>query len=231
MTQQKVIITGGAGVLGGAVAKAFLAAGHRVTVVDHAPAPAVVTDGVLHLGGVDLTDEAAARTAFLQAKVAMGGADVVVNVAGGFRWQTVAEGDPTTWEKLFALNARTCLNMCRAAIVPESEGGLASGGAIVNVGAAAAEKAGAGMGAYAASKAAVARLTESLAAELGGRIRVNAVLPLVMDTPQNRADMPTVDPKTWTATAAVADAIVFLASRAARAINGALVPVTAPTAD
>ncbi|TWB23640.1 NADP-dependent 3-hydroxy acid dehydrogenase YdfG [Nitrospirillum amazonense] len=229
MTQQKVIITGGAGVLGATVAQAFRAAGHHVAVVDHAPAPAVVTEGVLHLGGVDLTDEAAARTAFQQAKVAMGGADVLVNVAGGFRWQTVADGDPAAWEKLFAINARTCLNMCRAAIVPE--GGLSDGGAIVNVGAAAAERAGIGMGAYAASKAAVARLTESLAAELGGRIRVNAVLPLVMDTPQNRADMPGVDPKTWTATAAVADAIVFLASRAARAINGALIPVTAPTAD
>ncbi|TWB77704.1 NADP-dependent 3-hydroxy acid dehydrogenase YdfG [Nitrospirillum amazonense] len=231
MTQQKVIITGGAGVLGAAVAQAFRAAGHHVAVIDHAPAPVAVAEGVLHLGGVDLTDEAAARTAFGQAKVAMGGADVLVNVAGGFRWQTVADGDPAAWETLFAINARTCLNMCRAAIVPEADGGLSDGGAIVNVGAAAAEKAGAGMGAYAASKAAVARLTESLAAELGGRIRVNAVLPLVMDTPQNRADMPNVDPKSWTATAAVADAIVFLASRAARAINGALVPVTAPTAD
>ncbi|WP_044564361.1 SDR family NAD(P)-dependent oxidoreductase [Azospirillum sp. B4] len=227
MTRQKVIITGGAGVLGAAVARAFLAAGHTVAIVDHAPTPATATGGMVHIGGVDLTDAAQAQAAFTQAKAGLGGADVLVNVAGGFRWQTVAEGDPATWDKLFAINARTCLNMCRAAIT----GGLADGGAIVNVGAAAAEKAGAGMGAYAASKAAVARLTESLAAELAGRIRVNAVLPLVMDTPQNRADMPDVDPKTWTATAAVADAIVFLAGRAARAINGALVPVTAPTAD
>ncbi|MBB6251953.1 SDR family NAD(P)-dependent oxidoreductase [Nitrospirillum iridis] len=223
---RKVIITGGAGILGAAVAQAFLAAGHQVAVVDHAPAPAAATDGLVHIGGVDLTDGAQAQSAFDQAKASLGGADVLVNVAGGFRWQTVADGDPAVWEKLFAVNARTCLNMCRAGVT-----GLSDGGAIVNVGAAAAEKAGAGMGAYAASKAAVARLTESLAVELGGRIRVNAVLPLVMDTPQNRADMPDVDPKAWTATAAVADAIVFLASRAARAINGALVPVTAPTPD
>ncbi|MDE1145949.1 MAG: SDR family NAD(P)-dependent oxidoreductase [Azospirillaceae bacterium] len=225
---QKVIITGGAGVLGKAVAAAFKAAGHGVAVVDHAPAPVGATDGLVHVGGVDLTDAAAALAAFAQAKAGLGGADVLVNVAGGFRWQTVADGDPAAWDKLFAINARTCLNMSRAAIGAD---GLADGGAIVNVGAAAAEKAGAGMGAYAASKAAVARLTESLAAELGGRIRVNAVLPLVMDTPQNRADMPDVDPKSWTTTAAVADAIVFLASHQARAINGALVPVTAPTAD
>ncbi len=85
------------------------------------------------------------------------------------------------------------------------------------------------MGPYAASKAGVARLTESLAAELDGRIRVNAVLPLIINTPQNRMDMPVVDPLTWTAPDAVADAIVFLASPAARAINGVLLPVTAST--
>ena len=68
-----------------------------------------------------------------------------------------------------------------------------------------------------------------MAAEAVGRIRVNAVLPLILNTPQNRADMPLVDPLTWTAPAAVADAILFLASDAARAINGALLPVSAPT--
>jgi NAD(P)-dependent dehydrogenase (short-subunit alcohol dehydrogenase family) len=121
------------------------------------------------------------------------------------------------------MNVTSCLNMCRAAVA-----GLSDGGAIVNVGAAASEHAAAGMGPYAASKAAVARLTEALAAELGGRIRVNAVMPLTMDTPANRRDMPNVDPRTWTTPGAVADAIVFLASPQSRAINGALVPVANP---
>jgi len=85
------------------------------------------------------------------------------------------------------------------------------------------------LGAYAASKAGVARLTESLAAELAGRVRVNAVLPLILDTPQNRRDMPDIDPASWTKPAAVADVIVFLATEASRAINGALIPVSAPT--
>ncbi|WP_369059750.1 SDR family oxidoreductase [Caulobacter sp. 73W] len=124
---------------------------------------------------------------------------------------------------MFAINVETCANLSRVAAT-----GLSDGGAIINVGSAAATTAGAGMAPYAASKAAVAKLTESLAAELKGRVRVNAVLPSIMDTPRNRTDMPSADPAAWTAPAAVADAIVFLASNKARAINGALVPVTNP---
>jgi NAD(P)-dependent dehydrogenase (short-subunit alcohol dehydrogenase family) len=216
-----VLITGGFGVLGAATGRAFCAAGADVALIDRAPAPRGGPE--VRIGGVDLGDPEAALQAFQTARTRLGGADVLVNVAGGFGFERVAEGDPAAWDRLFAVNLKTCLNMCRAAVT-----GLSDGGAIVNVGAAAAQEAGAGMGAYAASKAAVARLTESLAAELEGRIRVNAVLPLVMDTPQNRADMPDVDPRRWTSPSAVADAIVFLASPQARAINGALVPVTNP---
>jgi NAD(P)-dependent dehydrogenase (short-subunit alcohol dehydrogenase family) len=217
---QRVLVTGGFGTLGNAVAQAFEAAGAAVAVIDLAPAPAGA--GAAHIGGVDLTDEAAARRAFDQAKAALGGADVLANVAGGFTWEKL-DGDPTAWRRMFDMNVTSCLNMCRAAVA-----GLSDGGAIVNVGAAASEHAAAGMGPYAASKAAVARLTEALAAELGGRIRVNAVMPLTMDTPANRRDMPNVDPRTWTTPGAVADAIVFLASPQSRAINGALVPVANP---
>jgi NAD(P)-dependent dehydrogenase (short-subunit alcohol dehydrogenase family) len=217
---QRVLITGGLGALGRAAAQAFAAAGASVATIDLSHAPS--GEGPTHIGGVDLTDETAARRAFDEAKAALGGADVVVNIAGGFTWEKT-DGDPTAWRRMFDMNLTSCLNMCRAAAA-----GLADGGAIVNVSAAASERAAAGMGPYAASKAAVARLTEALAAELGGRIRVNAVMPLTMDTPTNRHDMPNVDPRTWTTTAAVADAIVFLASPQSRAINGALVPVTNP---
>jgi NAD(P)-dependent dehydrogenase (short-subunit alcohol dehydrogenase family) len=217
---QRVLITGGFGSLGAAVARAFEAAGGSVALIDLAPAPEGA--GPTRIGGVDLTDPAAAERAFAAAKAALGGADVVVNVAGGFVWERT-DGDPQAWRRMFDMNVTSCLNMCRAAVA-----GLSDGGVIVNVSAAASERAAAGMGPYAASKAAVARLSEALAAELGGRIRVNAIQPLTMDTPANRRDMPSVDPKSWTTPAAVADAIVFLASPQSRAINGALVPVTNP---
>ncbi|MDG2522102.1 SDR family NAD(P)-dependent oxidoreductase [Caulobacter segnis] len=221
---QRVIVTGARGVLGRAVVEAFLAAGHRVTAPVRGDASSVAFSGeVAVIDGADLSDPAAARSAFERAKAALGGADVLVNVAGGFTFEMISDGSPAAWREMFAMNLETCANLSRVAA-----SGLADGGAIVNVGSAAATTAGAGMAPYAASKAGVAKLTESLAAELKGRVRVNAVLPSVMDTPRNRSDMPDADPAAWTAPAAVADAIVFLASPQARAINGALVPVTNP---
>ena len=221
---QRVIVTGARGVLGRAVVEAFLAAGAKVAApVRGEVANASFPGEVVVIGGADLSDPASAASAFARAKESLGGVDVVVNVAGGFTFEMISDGSPATWREMFAMNLETCVNLSRAALE-----GLSDGGAIINVGSAAAVNAGAGMGPYAASKAAVAKLTESLAAELKGRVRVNAVLPSIMDTPRNRADMPAADPTTWTAPAAVADAIVFLASDKARAINGALVPVTNP---
>jgi NAD(P)-dependent dehydrogenase (short-subunit alcohol dehydrogenase family) len=101
------------------------------------------------------------------------------------------------------------------------------GGRIVTVGAAAAAKGVAQMGAYCASKSALVRLTESLSAELRDRnINVNCVLPSIIDTPDNRAAMPDADPARWVAPQALAEVIVFLASEGARAIHGAAIPVT-----
>jgi NAD(P)-dependent dehydrogenase (short-subunit alcohol dehydrogenase family) len=97
----------------------------------------------------------------------------------------------------------------------------------VNIGAAGAIKAAAGMGAYAASKAGVAKLTESLADELKDRgVTVNAVLPSIIDTPVNRADMPTADFDRWVRPEQIADLIVFLLSDRSSAITGALIPIT-----
>src|SRR5262249_37047849 len=121
----RVLITGGFGTLGKAVAQAFEAAGGTVALIDLAPAPAGA--GPAHIGGIDLTDETAARRAFEQAEAALGGADVVVNVAGGFTWEKT-EGDPSAWRRMFDMNVTSCLNMCRAAAA-----GLADGGSIVNV--------------------------------------------------------------------------------------------------
>ena len=125
---------------------------------------------------------------------------------------------------MFALNLSTALHASRAAL-PHLK--ASDAGRIVNVGSAAALKAGAGMGAYGASKAAVHALTQSLAEELKTTaVNVNAVLPSIIDTPANRADMRDADPAQWVAPADLAAVILFLASPESRAMTGALVPVT-----
>jgi NAD(P)-dependent dehydrogenase (short-subunit alcohol dehydrogenase family) len=223
MTSRALVITGGFGVLGQAVARAAVARGDRVTLVDHAPEGRGLPAGVTALAGVDLSDVGQAEAAMAAAAAAMGGLDALVNVAGGFVWQTLADGDLAAWGRMFTLNTLTCATACKAAL-PHL---LASrAGRIVNVGAGGAVKAGAGMGAYAASKAGVHRLTESLAEELKGRVTVNAVLPSIIDTPTNRADMPDADVTAWVTPDEVAEAILWLASPAASGVTGALLPVS-----
>lgn len=217
-----MVITGAFGVLGSAVAEAAGRQGYKLALLDYAPAPGVQAD--LVLGGVDLTDPAAAHQAIDEVATKLGRLDVLLNIAGGFSWETVGEGDAETWARLFRMNVQTAANACRAAL-PHLK--ASPSGRIVNVGANGAIKADLGMGAYAASKAGVHRLTESLAEELkASGVTVNAVLPSIIDTPTNRADMPNADPGDWVAPADLAAAILFLASEEARAITGALVPVT-----
>jgi NAD(P)-dependent dehydrogenase (short-subunit alcohol dehydrogenase family) len=223
-----VVVTGAFGALGRTVASTFAARGARLALLDLAPAPALPLAGIdedaLLLGGVDLADMEATRRAMAAAALRFGGIDVLVNVAGGFRWERLEDGDPATWDQLYAMNLRTAVVCCKAAL-PALLGRRA--GRIVNIGAGAAARAAAGMGAYAASKAGVQRLTESLAEELKDRgVTVNAVLPGIIDTPRNRADMPGADFSRWVAPEAIADVIVFLASDAARAVTGAAIPVT-----
>ncbi len=224
-----VAVTGAFGVLGEVVAKSAAAQGARLALIEHSPkAPEglVETCGTetLVVAGIDLSDPAAAQSAMDQVADHFGGLDALINIAGGFRWQTVEEGDPAQWDHLFAINLKTALNASRAAL-PLLKASPA--GRIVKVGAAGALKAAAGMGAYGASKAAVHKLTESLAEELkADGVTVNAVLPSIIDTPANRADMPDADVSAWVAPADLAAVILFLASEAARAVTGALVPVT-----
>ncbi len=222
MDGKVVVVTGASGALGKVVAETALARGARVAGLDHAPSQVPARDNRIELGGVDLSDPAAAKKALDAAAAHFGRLDALVNIAGGFAFETVAEGAPETWQRMYALNVLTALNASRSAI-PHL---VASGaGRIVNVGAMGALQAGSGMGAYAASKAGVHRLTEALAAEWKGRITVNAVLPSTIDTPANRASMPRADFGKWVTPQELAEVILFLVSDAASAVTGALLPV------
>ena len=219
------VVTGGFGALGRALASLLLARGARVALLDRAAVTASVpgqaSDDTLLLGGVDLGAAGTAQQALALVLQRWQRIDGLVNVAGGFAWQTVAEGSLDTWDRLYAMNLRSAVAAAQA-VLPH----LGAGGRIVNVGALAALKAGSGMGAYAASKAGVLRFTEALAEELKDRgVTVNAVLPSIIDTPANRADMPTAAFERWVTPDALSRVVAFLLSDDAAAITGACLPV------
>lgn len=222
------IVTGATGNLGAAVAEAFARAhARRVLVGGSAEGLAGryrATDDTLLAGGLDLAAEADAAKLVDMAVSRFGRIDILVNTVGGFAGgKKVHEDDVASWDAMLRLNLRTTLLTCRAAVPHMLKQG---GGRIVNVAARAALAGVAGLGAYGASKSAVIYLTQTLAAELKeGGIGVNCVLPGTIDTPQNRRDMPSADFSKWVAPAAIADAILFLASDAARAVSGAALPV------
>ena len=221
---RSIIVTGGFGILGQAVTEAFAQQGDKVGRIDFAPAAKTPVAGALDIGGVDLTDAAATAAALGQVVDAHGGIDVLINVAGGFAWETLEGGSIDTWAKMQAMNLMSNATITKLAL-PHLI--AADEARIVNIGAGAAIKAGMGMGAYAASKSGVHRLTEALAEELAGQgVTVNAVLPSIIDTPTNRADMPDADFSQWVKPQAIAEVIRFLASPAAAPITGALIPVT-----
>jgi len=222
-----VAVTGGFGQLGVAVVRAALDAGAQVAALDRArqPADAKALAGALALGDIDLAESSAATKAVDQVVAQLGGLDALINIAGTFRWESLETGSVDTWDLLYRVNLRSAVNTSHAALPHLTKRG---GGRIINIGAgAAAAKAGAGMGAYTASKAGVAKLTEALAEEVKDHgITVNAILPSIIDTPANRADMPNADFNRWVPARAIADVIVFLLSNQASAVTGALIPVS-----
>ena len=222
MNGKVLVITGALGALGRVVAETAQARGARVAGIDHVPSQAGATPARIELGGVDLTDAAQAKKAVDAAAAHFGRLDALINIAGGFAFETVGDGDVRTWQRMYALNVLTALNASRAAIPHLA---MSNAGRIVNIGAMGALQAGAGMGPYAASKAGVHRLTEALASEWKGRITVNAVLPSIIDTPANRASMQDADFSKWVTPQELAEVILFLASDAASGVTGALIPV------
>jgi NAD(P)-dependent dehydrogenase (short-subunit alcohol dehydrogenase family) len=222
LSGKRIAITGAVGALGSAMVREALKSGARVAALDRVDMAHLAAEGAVLLGGVDLTKAEDAQRALATAAERLGGLDGLVNIAGGFKWEKIATGGTEIWDQLYAINLRTAVNASRAALPFLTH----QGGRIVNVGAMAAARAGTGMGAYAASKAGVARLTEALAEELKDQgVTVNAVLPSTIDTPANRSDMPTADFTRWVKPEALAGVIIFLLSDAASVITGASIPV------
>jgi NAD(P)-dependent dehydrogenase (short-subunit alcohol dehydrogenase family) len=218
-----ILVTGAAGVLGQAVIATLVARGEAVAAVDLAPMIPAAGQRV-SVGGIDLADATAGAALIAQLTGTSGAGSLtgLVNVAGGFVWETVSEGGWASWERMYRINVQTAFEATRLALPALRT----SRGAIVNVSAAATARAGAGMGAYTAAKSAVSRLTEALAAEeLTNGVRVNAVMPSVIDTPANRRDMPDADPSRWVSPSEIAEVVAFLLSPAASGVTGALVPV------
>ncbi len=226
-----IIITGAAGNLGAATARAFQAAGARLALVDRSPdrLPNLfpdLADSPDHFFAppTDVTDPASVSVAIEKINHHFGRIDALINTAGGYRAGTPLHETPLSdWDFMLNLNARSVFVMCQA-VVPHM---LRQGhGNIVSVASRAALAGDAHHAAYSASKTAVVRLTESMAAELKDHgVNVNCVMPGLIDTPQNRAAMPDADFSKWVAPEAIADVILFLSSEGARAINGAAVPV------
>ncbi|WP_448043226.1 SDR family oxidoreductase [Bradyrhizobium liaoningense] len=222
MQDKVLIVTGALGALGKVVAETALGRGARVAGIDHASSKGPASADRIEIGSVDLSDAAQAKTAVETAAKHFGRLDALINIAGGFAFETVGDGDMKTWQRMHALNVLTALNASRAAL-PHLAASKA--GRIVNIGAMGALHAGSGMGPYAASKAGVHRLTEALASEWKGKVTVNAVLPSIIDTNANRSDMPKADFSKWVTPQELAEVILFLASDAASGVTGALVPV------
>jgi NAD(P)-dependent dehydrogenase (short-subunit alcohol dehydrogenase family) len=219
----RVVVTGGLGVLGRAVGQQLQAQGAAVVLMDKADGAAPAGVAAL-IGGVDLADGDTTTHAMRQAAGRLGGGlDALVNIAGGFTWETLEGGTLDTWDRMYTMNLRTAVAASRAAL-PWLK--ASPRGSIVNVSALGSVKAAAGMGAYAASKSGVARLTEALAEEHKATgLRVNAVLPSILDTAANRASMPDADTSRWVQPAQLAAVIGFLISDDAAAVTGALIPV------
>ena len=229
--QKAVIVTGAGGNLGSAVVLELAAAGAKLVGINRSSqglealaARLPASAEFLPIAGTDLTDYASCAAAVAQAAERFGGISALVNTVGGFQMGPVGPDAPAQWEMMMTANARTALTIS-AAVLPAMK--TAGYGRIVHIAAAPGLKAGANQAAYAASKAAVIRLTEAIAAECrDDRITANCILPGTIDTPQNRAAMPNAKTDSWVSPQSIARLIAFLISPAAAVVTGAAIPAT-----
>ena len=233
MTKQNrnVLITGGTGILGSAVTKAYLAQGDTVAVTylfdneverfkEYNPE---VSEDVTFLYA-NVTEEAEVQNTIKEFLFQFDRLDVLINIVGGFVGGIpTAELEVDRWDFMMNLNLKSVFLCCKAAIPDMTAQGY---GKIINVSARAGLKGEAGLSAYCVSKGGVRTLTESLAAEvMDSGVNVNAIMPSVMDTPMNREAMPDEEHDRWVAPADVAKVICFLTSDDATIINGTAIPV------
>lgn len=231
MNERVVLVTGGAGNVGRVVASSFLRAGARVAVPLYKTDQAGALDrlksehaGRLHTFGIDLTTERGAKQAVQQVVEWGGRIDTVAHMTGGYiGGSRLADTPVDAWDRMMDLNLKTAWLVSRFALPRMIEQG---GGSLVFVSSRAAVHDRAGHGAYAVAKSAVITLAEVIAEEYSAEgIRANVVLPGTIDTEANRLASPEADHSSWTPPEQIADAIVFLASSASAAINGAAIPV------
>tara|TARA_R110002096_G_scaffold416576_2_gene619401 strand:+ start:240571 stop:241203 length:633 start_codon:yes stop_codon:yes gene_type:complete len=201
---RNIIITGAGGALGSNTVKAFKNND---------------AFNVYEVSGTDLTDMNNAQAIADQHDEI----DVLLNIAGGFTWKEIKDTSFEDFEAQFNMNFKTMYNMTMATLTKIEK---AESGRIVNIGAASAITAASGMAAYAASKSAVMRFTEALAAETPDTMTVNALLPSIIDTPTNRNDMPEADFSKWVTVDELISQLIFLVSVQSSGINGAIIPVT-----
>jgi len=231
LERRVVIVAGGTGGLGRATSLEFLSAGARVAVTYRRQAEFEALRGSAGSSGgrldghpLDATDEAAAQQLVETVAAQHGRVDALVNAIGGYAgghplWET----DAKTYEQMLAINLRAGFLLARA-VVPQML--RQGGGAIVNIASKAGYGRAAGAAAYAASKAAALALFDSLAEEVKAHgIRVNSVVPSIIDTEANRRAMPRADFSKWPKPEEIARVIVFLCSDEARVIHGAAIPV------
>jgi NAD(P)-dependent dehydrogenase (short-subunit alcohol dehydrogenase family) len=220
-----VVITGGTGALGSAVAKALVGAGahcHVPAIETAVPADRFPKGKVSVTTSIDLSDEAAVSGFYAK----LPPIHAVVNIAGGFAWAPIADSPMKVLQQQLSMNLVSCVLSCRAGVANFRKAGR--GGHIVNISARPAlnPRQGANMTAYTASKAAVAAFTVALAEELKGEnISVIALCPSTIDTPTNRADMPKADHASWVKPAALAELIVAQLGLDDPVNSGALIAV------
>ena len=221
----QVVITGGTGALGTAVARALVEAGahcHVPAIESSVPADRFPKDGVSVTTGIDLSNETAVAGFYAR----LPPIHAVVNIAGGFAWAPIADSPAKVLQQQLSMNLVSCVLSCREAVANFRKAG--KGGHIVNISARPAlnPRQGANMTAYTAAKAAVAAFTVALAEELKNEsISVIALCPSTIDTPANRADMPKADHATWVKPEAIAELIVAQCSLSDPVDSGALIPV------
>ena len=230
-SDQVVLVAGGTGGLGRAVSRAFLTEGARVVVTyrhqeEFASLQDTAGTGVSRLEGhpVDVTDETAVGRLIADVLSKHGRLDAMVNTVGAYAGGVkLWELETRVFDQMLSLNLRAGYALARAAVIPMLK---QKHGAIVNVAAKAALDHGAGASAYAASKAAALAMIDSLAADVKGTgVRVNSVLPSIIDTEANRKAMPGSDFAIWPKPEDIARVILFLCSDDAQVIHGAAIPV------